>query len=234
VSRWGHPRVDHEARHRAILAAITEAAEAGEQCPTNQALGKRAGIPGPQNVPPILRKLEAAGLIRSTFGPRQRIITILATGKSTASARDLAEARPARRPPANEAIGGIPKDRGKAAGSASRQDREKSLHRPYHIGPTRQTPPTPRELRTEGLRLIEEFARTKGVLRLDGKLQTVWTNEEAVAALKGMGLTVRRGHLYSSVGGRKVLTNKLIDHANMMLQERQTVRVRQEPEGMRA
>lgn len=233
MNRWGHPRVDHDARRRAILAAITEAAEAGEQCPTNQALGKRAGIPGPQNVPPILRKLEAAGLIRSTFGPQQRIITILATGKSTASARDLAEARPAQRPPANEAIGGIPKDRGKAAGSASRQDRG-SAQRHYHIGPIPPKPPTPRELRAEELRQIDEHIRTKGLLRLEGKLQTVWTNEEAVAALKRMGLTVRRGHLYSSVGGRKVLTNKLIDHANMMLQERQTVRVRQEPEGMRA
>ncbi len=73
--------VDRAAR---VLAIIRSAADAGEKCPTNLEIADRVGyasISGPANA---INLLEASGVITVQRGQASRVVTIVATGRSTA------------------------------------------------------------------------------------------------------------------------------------------------------
>lgn len=72
------------AAERHALVKFTEAAEAGAQCPTNgQIADELAMTEGHMN--DVIKKLIARGLIRvEKVGSSKRVVTIVATGQSTA------------------------------------------------------------------------------------------------------------------------------------------------------
>jgi DNA-binding MarR family transcriptional regulator len=83
-----------------ILAMISEAAEIGAPCPTNEDLGDRLGF-GLSAPPQILNRLERRGLIIVERYQRSRRVTIIATGKATAPVKNTAphwRKRPASMP----------------------------------------------------------------------------------------------------------------------------------------
>lgn len=72
----------------ALLVELQDAAQGGRRCPTDAALGHAVGLTAPQ-VKWWLRKLEDSKFIRrrtvkTAADPRFRIVTIVATGQSTA------------------------------------------------------------------------------------------------------------------------------------------------------
>ncbi|MBM3927377.1 MAG: hypothetical protein FJ335_02815 [Sphingomonadales bacterium] len=71
-----------------ILRALTDAARGGRPCPSNLALARRAGLQGRICASYRVRKLVRAGLITVEMtGPeQQRVVTIVASGLSTAGA----------------------------------------------------------------------------------------------------------------------------------------------------
>ncbi|AYJ87645.1 hypothetical protein D3Y57_19100 [Sphingomonas paeninsulae] len=72
------------AHAQTILRILTAAANAGDQCPTNGVLAEAIGalsISAPANA---ISLLEAIGLITVERGSCRRMVTIVATGKSTA------------------------------------------------------------------------------------------------------------------------------------------------------
>lgn len=69
-----------------ILKVLTEAAERGDVCPMNETLAKLIGGGKPARASWYIARLQAAGLIEVERWPNARMITIVATGKSTASA----------------------------------------------------------------------------------------------------------------------------------------------------
>ncbi len=66
-----------------ILAALTDAADHGRRCPTNEELGALLdfGLSAP---PGIMARLERQGLITVERYQRERRVTIVSTGKATA------------------------------------------------------------------------------------------------------------------------------------------------------
>lgn len=66
-----------------VLAALSEAAEQGAPCPTNEELGVSLGIVC-SCVPHVVARLQKAGRIVIERGGNRRRITIVATGKQTA------------------------------------------------------------------------------------------------------------------------------------------------------
>lgn len=66
-----------------IFALIRQAAERGEACPTNEALGERFGCSG-QRIVAALHFLESAGMISVERGNDCRVVTIRASGQKTA------------------------------------------------------------------------------------------------------------------------------------------------------
>jgi DNA-binding FadR family transcriptional regulator len=66
-----------------IFALLRQAAERGESCPTNSALRERFGC-GDQAIVSAFHFLESCGMIEVRRGNDHRVVTIRATGKSTA------------------------------------------------------------------------------------------------------------------------------------------------------
>jgi hypothetical protein len=71
-------------RVRAVLQAIRAAAAEGRPCPTNAELAGLAGVGTPRTARDMVRELEAAGHFRVIRFASWRIVTDLATGRSTA------------------------------------------------------------------------------------------------------------------------------------------------------
>lgn len=71
------------ANERAVLAALTRAADAGAACPSNTALCDAAGILSPGLASELVGRLEALGLIRVERLNAARCVTIVATGHAT-------------------------------------------------------------------------------------------------------------------------------------------------------
>ena len=69
-----------------LLAALTDAADRGARCPTNEELGDLLGM-GLSAPPGIMRRLETRGLIAVEVYQRERRVTIVSTGKQTAAVR---------------------------------------------------------------------------------------------------------------------------------------------------
>ncbi|MBB3910859.1 helix-turn-helix domain-containing protein [Sphingomonas desiccabilis] len=76
-----------------VLAAITKAAEAGEQCPTNQALTELIGAKTESGGASAIARLRRLGRITIQRDGAGRVVTVVATGKSTAS-RAVTESSP--------------------------------------------------------------------------------------------------------------------------------------------
>lgn len=74
-------------REQRMLDILTAAAEAGQVCPTNDALCGALGMNSPGAPPQIMNKLAARGLIVIERFKQSRIVTITATGKATAGER---------------------------------------------------------------------------------------------------------------------------------------------------
>jgi|GEM_PF-6293801 len=74
-------------REQRMLDILTAAAEAGQVCPTNDALCGELGMNSVGAPPQIMNKLVAQGLITIERFKQSRIVTIVATGKSTAGER---------------------------------------------------------------------------------------------------------------------------------------------------
>ena len=62
---------------------VERAAEAGEACPTNQAIAAHMGISSIGTASGYLSRLQDLGVIRVERGQNMRCVTILATGKQT-------------------------------------------------------------------------------------------------------------------------------------------------------
>jgi hypothetical protein len=72
-------------KRRALLARLTAAADAGEPCPENAALGAAAGYACTSTVTQALAVLSEEGLIAIERRLGRRRVTICATGKQTAT-----------------------------------------------------------------------------------------------------------------------------------------------------
>lgn len=70
----------------AILAAVTDAANAGAPCPKNMELCEVAGLKADSSAQSVLKRLADMGLIKMVATPNWRVIT-LPNGKSTATPR---------------------------------------------------------------------------------------------------------------------------------------------------
>lgn len=75
------PRLD--ATEAAILSALTEAADKGYPCPTNDELAEAAGLRYAPSAVKAIRRLVAFGAIRVEHVANTRVVTIADTGKST-------------------------------------------------------------------------------------------------------------------------------------------------------
>lgn len=85
MSVAGEDRVARMARYEAaVLAAIAAAADAGAACPQNVDLVKLIGGGFPGRASWVVARLEARGTIRVTRWMNARVVTIAATGRSTA------------------------------------------------------------------------------------------------------------------------------------------------------
>lgn len=71
------------ANERAVLAALTRAADVGGACPSNNALCDAAGILSPGLASELVGRLEAMGLIRVERLNAARRVTIVSTGHAT-------------------------------------------------------------------------------------------------------------------------------------------------------
>lgn len=78
---------------KAILSCMEGAAERGEICPTNDALATLIGAASIATASRHVKELEQRGLIRVERGSRSRVVTIVATGKSTADAAGASGSR---------------------------------------------------------------------------------------------------------------------------------------------
>ncbi|VWX56698.1 hypothetical protein [Sphingorhabdus sp. 109] len=74
-------------REQRMLDMLTAAADAGQVCPTNDALCATLGMNSVGAPPQIMNKLVARGLIKVERFKQSRIVTIVATGKTTAGKR---------------------------------------------------------------------------------------------------------------------------------------------------
>jgi len=71
-----------------LLAVLTEAAEHGRPCPTNEEIADLCGFASAGSISAALYRLEDTGLIiRTQINRHARTITIVASGKSTAPTR---------------------------------------------------------------------------------------------------------------------------------------------------
>lgn len=68
---------------RNVLALLQASAEAGEACPSNEAIAEAVGFNSVAAPPGVLSRLERRGFIRVGRFQRSRIVTIVATGQST-------------------------------------------------------------------------------------------------------------------------------------------------------
>jgi DNA-binding MarR family transcriptional regulator len=84
----------HEEKLRRVLAAFERAANAGVAAPTNHDLSLMLGQSSVSGPVPLVKELEARGLIRVERFHRERRVTIVATGKQTWA--DPREERPGR------------------------------------------------------------------------------------------------------------------------------------------
>jgi len=91
-----------EVTKRKLLAWLTKIAAAGQACPTNAVICERLGIKSPSGPAYILDGLERAGLVRVARSQNARIVTIVATGQSTAGT--LAKAEHVGRGPAKSRV----------------------------------------------------------------------------------------------------------------------------------
>lgn len=69
-----------------LLSTLTDAADRGVPCPTNEDLADMLGF-GLSAPPGIMRRLEMRGLIRVEKYQRERRVTIMSTGNKTAEVR---------------------------------------------------------------------------------------------------------------------------------------------------
>lgn len=67
-----------------VLAIIRAAADAGEKCPTNSEIANRVGYSSMSGPADAIHILESSGVISVQRGQASRVVTIMATGKSTA------------------------------------------------------------------------------------------------------------------------------------------------------
>lgn len=67
----------------AVLDAITEAADAGELCPSMEELAVLAEVPTKAAVHSAMQRLRKAGLLHFHRVPVGKVITVCATGKTT-------------------------------------------------------------------------------------------------------------------------------------------------------
>lgn len=75
---------------RTILAALTRAADAGATCPKNEDLDELIHCSSSSAASAIVKRLENWGLIRVERWQKERRVTIVETGKSTAEVRNKA------------------------------------------------------------------------------------------------------------------------------------------------
>lgn len=80
----GDARSGLSAAAKAVAAILSLAADAGEACPTNAGLAAAIGSAHVGAIPPLLNRLQAAGLIEIARGKSGRIVTLLTSGKRTA------------------------------------------------------------------------------------------------------------------------------------------------------
>lgn len=71
-------------REAMVLTALSEAAERGARCPSNEELADLCGYFAVASPPGVIGRLAAMGLISVRVGQKERQVTIMATGKSTA------------------------------------------------------------------------------------------------------------------------------------------------------
>ena len=79
-------KTNENLRQNTILDALTRAAEAGKACPSNADLAEMLpGCVAPNKASGIVRHLEKTGVITVRRFQMARVVTIVATGKSTAA-----------------------------------------------------------------------------------------------------------------------------------------------------
>lgn len=71
-------------REAQVLSALSEAAESGVRCPSNEDLADLCGFSTIASPPGVLARLQTMGFIRVRIAQKGRQVTIMATGKSTA------------------------------------------------------------------------------------------------------------------------------------------------------
>ena len=71
-------------RDRRVFDILVAAVNAGEKCPSNSNLAHRIGCISTSDPSDIIRRLQRSGLITVDRGSCNRVVTIVATGKSTA------------------------------------------------------------------------------------------------------------------------------------------------------
>lgn len=93
ASKNGRALDTTSAKVLAAIAKAAEAGEAGEQCPTNQALTELIGAKTESGGASAIARLRRLGRITIERDGAGRIVTVVATGKSTAS-RAVTESSP--------------------------------------------------------------------------------------------------------------------------------------------
>lgn len=88
-------QIEREARQAIVFDALADAAERGARAPTNWQLATLVGARSTATAADIVASLEASGAISVRRTRRWRVVTIIATGKSTA----LDDSRRPRRTP---------------------------------------------------------------------------------------------------------------------------------------
>jgi DNA-binding MarR family transcriptional regulator len=86
----GRPRGTADMR---VLTVLSEAAERGDPCPTNEDIAARLGMHSKSNIGAYIGRLRDDGVIDVDTASRYRVVTIVATGRSTARSGETRVAR---------------------------------------------------------------------------------------------------------------------------------------------